>query len=168
MNQQLSKNFTLLELTQTSHEDLQQQNIQKALEQPVYGNLERLATEVLQPVRDALGSPIGVNSGFRCPALNARINGSKTSQHLKGEAADITLGSPEKNKALFALIVQLMKAGKIRVGQVILEQPKGSSWIHVSLGFPNRPKAKEGQVMTYDGRTYKLIETVKYPTEQEK
>lgn len=48
-----------------------------------------LTENVLQPLRDAWGKPLAVNSGYRCPAVNAAAGGVKTSQHLKGEAADI-------------------------------------------------------------------------------
>lgn len=48
-----------------------------------------LVESVLQPLRDRLGAPIIINSGYRCPALNKLVNGAKGSQHMKGEAADI-------------------------------------------------------------------------------
>lgn len=48
-----------------------------------------LTENVLQPLRDAWGKPLAINSGYRCPAVNAAVGGVKTSQHLKGEAADI-------------------------------------------------------------------------------
>lgn len=48
-----------------------------------------LVRTVLQPLRDSLGASIIVNSGYRCPKLNALVNGAKASQHMKGEAADI-------------------------------------------------------------------------------
>lgn len=48
-----------------------------------------LVENVLQPLRDAWRKPLKVNSGYRCKALNAAVGGVPTSQHLKGEAADI-------------------------------------------------------------------------------
>jgi hypothetical protein len=51
-------------------------------------NIENLAVNVIQPVRDEFG-PIRITSGFRCAKLNKKINGSKNSNHVKGEAADI-------------------------------------------------------------------------------
>ena len=50
-------------------------------------NLVNLCNYILQPVRDEFG-PIRINSGYRSPALNSRVGGSKTSQHCNGEAAD--------------------------------------------------------------------------------
>lgn len=51
--------------------------------------VRELVETVLQPLRDRMGTPIIVNSGYRCPALNKLVNGAKNSQHMKGEAADI-------------------------------------------------------------------------------
>lgn len=59
-------------------------------------NLETLVRKVLDPLRMDMGYPIHVNSGYRCPALNAAIEGAKNSQHMKGMAADITLIPTEK------------------------------------------------------------------------
>lgn len=59
-------------------------------------NLETLVRKVLDPLRMDMGYPIQVNSGYRCPALNAVIEGAKNSQHMKGMAADITLVPTEK------------------------------------------------------------------------
>lgn len=55
-----------------------------------------LTENVLQPLRDAWGEPLKVNSGYRCKALNAAVGGVPTSQHVKGEAADIAAGDPVK------------------------------------------------------------------------
>lgn len=55
-----------------------------------------LTENVLQPLRDAWGKPLKVNSGYRCKALNAAVGGVPTSQHVKGEAADIATGDPVK------------------------------------------------------------------------
>lgn len=55
-----------------------------------------LTENVLQPLRDAWGKPLKVNSGYRCKALNAAVGGVPTSQHVKGEAADIAADDPAK------------------------------------------------------------------------
>ena len=52
-------------------------------------NLRALVDEVLDPLREAYGKPIRVNSGYRCPRLNNLVGGSPNSQHMRGEAADI-------------------------------------------------------------------------------
>lgn len=88
--------------------------------------LDDLMWNVLDPIRRMWGKPIIVNSGYRCPKLNAAIGGSATSQHMKGEAADITAGDPTKNKELFDMIAQ----SAIPFDQLIDE--KNYRWIHVS------------------------------------
>ena len=52
-------------------------------------NLRALVDEVLDPLREAYGRPIRVNSGYRCPKLNTLVGGTSNSQHMRGEAADI-------------------------------------------------------------------------------
>jgi uncharacterized protein YcbK (DUF882 family) len=73
--------------------------------------MKYLCDEVLQPTRDKLGQPIPVSSGYRCPELNKIIGGAVSSQHMKGEAADIKLGKGTKaeNKVLFDTIKELGK-----------------------------------------------------------
>lgn len=70
----------------------------------IVDNLSNLIENLLDPIRDAWGKPLNVNSGYRCPALNKAVGGKPTSQHLKGEAADITTGSKAENKKLFEMI----------------------------------------------------------------
>ena len=67
-------------------------------------NLQALVEHVLDLARERLGMPITVNSGYRCPAHNKAVGGVKNSQHLKGEAADITCAD---NKRLAEIIEQL-------------------------------------------------------------
>ena len=88
--------------------------------------LEALASRLLDPVREFWGGPLTVNSGYRCPALNAAVGGTARSQHLRGEAADITTGSREGNRRLFGIIA----AGAVSFDQLIDE--RGYSWLHLS------------------------------------
>jgi hypothetical protein len=88
--------------------------------------LEVLAERLLDPVRELWGAPLTVNSGYRSPVLNAAVGGVAASQHLRGEAADITTGSRKGNKRLFEAIVS---AG-LEFDQLIDE--KGYSWLHIS------------------------------------
>ncbi|NDV83636.1 D-Ala-D-Ala carboxypeptidase family metallohydrolase [Bacteroides sp. 51] len=96
--------------------------------------LTRLVYNLLDPIRERWGLPVRVNSGYRCPALNKAVKGSMTSQHLKGEAADITTGSKEGNKKLFELIQTL----DLPFDQLIDE--KNYSWIHISHRKENNRK----------------------------
>lgn len=86
---------------------------------------------VLDPLRDAYGKPIRVNSGYRSPALNKAVKGSKTSQHVKGQAADITGGNKQENKKLFELAQEL----NLPYCQLIDE--RGFTWVHISYDKNN-------------------------------
>lgn len=70
-------------------------------------NLEALAGNVLDPLRQAWGKAIRVNSGYRCEEVNRFVGGVKTSQHLSGEAADITAGNAVDNRRLYQLAIDL-------------------------------------------------------------
>ena len=89
-------------------------------------NIIALIDNVLDPLRRAYGGPITVTSGYRSPKLNASVGGVKTSQHQKGQAADITVGSPEENKRLFDLAQEL----NLPFCQLIDE--KKYKWVHIS------------------------------------
>ena len=134
----LTKNFTLDELTKSSTAD--RLNIDNTPNQEEFNNLKRLCTDVLQPIRDKYGKSISVNSGYRSKALNKAVGGASTSQHVKGEAADITTSSTKENKVLFDLIVSMIKNNEIKVGQIIDES--NYKWLHISL-----PYSKINQVL---------------------
>lgn len=95
-------------------------------------HLTLLTERVLDPLREAYGKPIKVNSGYRCPKLNKAVGGSATSQHMTGQAADITGGSKAENKKLFDLVRSL----KLPFDQLIWEN--GGVWVHVSYSPRNR------------------------------
>lgn len=83
----LSKNFTLEEFL------VSQTAVRHGLDMTpppeVIENLQRLVTDGLQPLRDHVDAGIYINSGYRSPQLNSMIGGSKTSAHMRGDAADI-------------------------------------------------------------------------------
>lgn len=84
---QLSRHFTLAELTRS-----QTASANGIANQPVGAALQALTAlcvQVLDPLREALGRPITVNSGYRGPELNRLVKGAASSQHLEGKAADI-------------------------------------------------------------------------------
>lgn len=78
------------------------------------GNAMRLLTN-LQVLREALGLPIHINSGYRSPAHNKKVGGAANSMHMRGMAADITvLGkSPAQ---VHGKIKELIAAGKMQNG----------------------------------------------------
>ncbi len=92
--------------------------------------LQTLIEELLDPIRESWGQAITVNSGYRCPELNAAVGGVATSQHRKGEAADLNAGDPAKNRMLFDKVVDLQQAGMIEFDQLIDESHY--KWVHIS------------------------------------
>lgn len=79
-------------------------------------NVQVLANN-LQVLRDHLGEPIHINSGYRSPAHNAKVGGKKNSYHMKAMAADITCKS-KTPKQLAAVIEKLIAAKKMKQGGV--------------------------------------------------
>lgn len=120
----MMKYFTMGELTRSTTADAR--GIDNRCDLTAAENLKNLVEQVLDPVREWYGKPVLVNSGFRSPALNRAVGGVPSSQHVKGEAADITAGSKEENRLLFDYIRE-----NLPFDQLINE--KDLSWIHVSL-----------------------------------
>lgn len=89
-------------------------------------NIERLAVNILQPLRDKFGG-IRVSSGFRSEELNKSIGGSPTSNHCRGEAADIE--PLNDNVSLLDLVEFIYNNLEFRT--IILEYPDNDGWVHV-------------------------------------
>ena len=90
-------------------------------------NLNDLVTNVLDNLRDGWGRPIIVTSGYRCKELNAAVGGTRNSQHLKGQAADIVSDDFE---AFRRFVGRWCKDNEF--DQCIFEHGGGREWIHVS------------------------------------
>jgi len=114
-------------------------------------NMTRLCEVVLQPVRNHFGKGVKVNSGFRHPNVNAKVGGSKTSDHCKGMAADIEIPGVA-NADLAKWIVD-----NLEFRQVILEfyTPgiPDSGWVHVSYN----PSDNKKQVLTATKKEGKTV-----------
>lgn len=117
----ITKNFTLSELTKT--------NTGLKNDPPAAAILwlKILAVAILQPLRDKVGKPIIINSGYRCPAVNARVGGADKSAHLYGRAADIRCTQPQGWK-----YIEILKTNP-HVDKVLFEHNNktGAYWIHV-------------------------------------
>lgn len=114
--------FSLLELVNTSTTTLAN-NI------PSWDsllNLTYLCKYILDPLRDAFGKPIYINSGYRSNFVNEAVGGVSTSQHKFGYAADISVGSRDSISELFSLIQEM----ELPFDQVIYYRKAG--FIHVS------------------------------------
>lgn len=131
ISMRLSKNFTYEELTHSNVAERRGINNRprtKEEEKKVIKNLRNLCFEVLQRLRDHLGSPVIINSGYRCPELNVAVGGVKNSQHCRGEACDIRIASSKQGREWAAWIED-----NCRFDQMLLERNKnGGVWLHVS------------------------------------
>jgi uncharacterized protein YcbK (DUF882 family) len=78
------------------------------------GNVQLLANN-LQVLRDDIGQPITILSGYRTPAWNKKVGGKAQSFHMKAMAADITVKGMTPRQ-LHARIEKLIKAGKMKAG----------------------------------------------------
>ena len=103
-----SRYFTLRELTRSAA--ALKHKLDNTPDAAAVARLQALVTHVLDPLRQLYGAPIMVTSGYRSPAVNAAVGGAAHSQHLLGEAADITTGSPEGNRRLLGLILSPLPA----------------------------------------------------------
>ena len=126
------KYFTIKELVKST--TAIKRHIDNTPSKEIERSLTALVEKVLDPLREAYGKPIIVTSGYRCPKLNAIVGSTPSSQHVKGEAADIKTieDTPEENKKLYDLIVKL----KLPFDQLINEH--NYDWVHVSFGARHR------------------------------
>lgn len=108
--------------------------------------LRLLAANVLEPVRAALGVPLRVNSGFRSPALNEAAHGSPTSQHMKGEAADVVPVGLDPEVAMRKIAGMVRESG-LPVDQAILY--RGGKFLHLSFTATRAPRR---QLLVTDAR----------------
>ena len=122
----LSKNFVLSEMTRSN--TARRKGISNEPEKEHLANLQTLVTELIQPMRDAIG-PIRVTSGYRSPKLNRAIGGSSRSQHCKGQALDLQFWKDGEmnNKIMYDWILD----SGLEFDQMINEFD--FAWIHISF-----------------------------------
>jgi hypothetical protein len=116
----LSKNFTLEEFLRS--QTAARHGIDMTPPDEVLDNLQRLVDTGLQPLRDHVGRSINVSSGFRPPELNSKIGGSKTSEHVNGNAVDFTITGWHPFET-----AELIVALELPIDQVIHEF---GVWVH--------------------------------------
>lgn len=124
------KYFSMAELTRSA--TAAAKGIDNIPSAEVRQNLTALVDNILDPLREAWGKPITVTSGYRSPALNKAVGGVSNSQHMSGQAADITTGNAVDNRRLFQLVQTL----KLPFDQMIDES--NFSWIHISYSPRHR------------------------------
>jgi len=122
----LSDNFVLSEITRSN--TAKRLGIDNGPNKEHLQNIQRIITNLIQPMRDAIG-PIRISSGYRNPNVNRAIGGSTKSQHCKGEALDLQFWNDGKisNKEIYKWVLD----SKIEFDQMINEFD--FAWIHISL-----------------------------------
>lgn len=122
----LTPHFTLEELACTTKKELKALNIQEA--KKIIGRMYQLAG-FAERVREIIGRPLIINSGYRCVKLNNAVGGSLSSQHLYAEALDIRVSGKTS-----AEIFQMIASSDLKYDQLILERSGNAQWVHVSIG----------------------------------
>ena len=141
MEIKLTKNFTLDEMCKSKKaKELRIKNVPSPV---VVGRLRALCENVLQPLRDYMGEPVIINSGYRSPELNKKIGGVHSSQHVIGEAADINCkGSISYAEEIITYIMLNLK-----FDQLILERKKSAIWVHVSYTTSGKNRQQYNEIM---------------------
>ena len=135
----ISKNFSFSEFEESDlARKLHIQNVITTTE--VRDSVKALVLNVLQPLRDAWGGPLEINSGYRTPKLNEAVGGVPTSQHAKGEAADVMCTDPV---ALARLAIQL----ELPFDQMILYP----SFVHFSHRLDGKQRGQVLYAKSYGG-----------------
>ena len=148
----LTANFTLSEMVKS--ETALRHDMDNTPGEAEIASLRLLCEKILQPVREHYGKGVKVNSGYRHPEVNAKVGGSKTSDHCKGQAADIEIpGIPNADLAIWIM-------DNLEYTQLILEfytpgGPPDSGWVHVSYD-PANLKKQNLTATKKDGKTVYL------------
>lgn len=122
----LSEHFSLGEFVRSS--TAQRMSIDNTPDAEVIENLRNLCTKVLEPLREHLGQPVVITSGFRSKRLNETVGGVKNSQHLRGEAADLMVEGEKQARDWIRWMMDFLE-----FDQLILEKKGKKVWVHVSL-----------------------------------
>lgn len=138
----LTTNFTLEEMLSSGTATRLGIKEQFTPTQQIIYNLKSLSENILQPLREAIGHSLHVNSGYRCIALNKAVGGKMLSQHTTGCAADLE-DFQAGNAWLYHKIIEL----KLPFDQLIWEfgDEVNPAWVHVSY---NPAGKQRGQCLT--------------------
>ena len=151
---QLSKNFNLLELTQS--QTAARKGIDNTPSPEHQRNLKSLCARILQPIRDHFGKVVSVSSGYRSEALCIAIGSKITSQHAKGQAADFEIYGLS-NQELANWIRENLDYDQLILEYWTPESPN-NGWIHCSYSL-ERNRKEYLRAYKNEGKTkYELIQ----------
>lgn len=143
----LSEHFTLEELTKSQTATRFEIKEQFKPNPFITENLQQLCVNILEPIRKKIGKEIIVNSGYRCVKLNRKIGGASNSQHINGEAVDITVKGVSNLE-----LIKIIKELNLPFDQCIEEFHQ---WVHISYGPRNRKQYLTA--IKDNGRTIYLV-----------
>ena len=111
--------------------------------------VKALTLDILQPLRDAVCMPVRISSGYRCPKLNAdpEVNGSASSQHVKGEAADIHVMLPDGTEVPSWCVALIIRALGLPFDQMIIYP----TFVHVSHKLEGEQRGQLLYNKSYNG-----------------
>ena len=121
----LSNNFTLEELCASSV--AKQNKVSNTPNKQAVENLGCLVQNLLQPLRDKLRRAIIVTSGYRSPEVNKLVGGASNSQHVLGQAVDITVAGMTPRT-----LAEFVTRSGLTFDQMIVEEVGNTSWLHLS------------------------------------
>jgi hypothetical protein len=132
----LSEHLSLSEVTRS--ESAKRNQISNMPTGEHIANFMLLAEKIFEPIREHFGVPIHISSGYRSKELNAKIGGSATSQHCKGQAIDIDMDG-STNGVTNADVFNYIK-DNLPFDQLIWEfgNDNNPDWVHVSYNVKQR------------------------------
>jgi hypothetical protein len=150
----LSEHLSVAEFLHTDADDLiPDQEALWAASPEIRANAMRMAVEVFEPAREALGCPLRVTSGLRCPPLNHLVGGKPDSRHLFGLAIDCIPQGLDPLPAIYVLL-HAIRRGQIQgVDKVIIEGKPGRAWLHLQAAADGR-EARRMVMESEDGRVF--------------
>jgi len=144
---QLTEHFNLAEFTRSATAGANgldnSLDVRNADDRRVIENLRNLCVQVLEPLREFVGGPVIISSGYRCKELNRLVGGASSSQHMTGEAVDIVISAEAENQRETSRDARRASQERLKecflfiqnnccFDQLILESRNYKRWIHVS------------------------------------
>ena len=141
----LTPHFTDIEICKTSFSKYKQKNLEEGTKQ--LGKLYMLAG-FAERVREIVGKPLIITSGYRCDGLNKAVKGSSASQHRLCEAIDFKVKGMTNQQ-----VACKIAASDLKFQQLIIENSGSAEWVHISIG-------SKREVLRYKNGKYSLLGNV--------
>ncbi len=134
----LSEHFVLGEFTRSKYPEVYNVPSHEAI-----ANMKRLCVW-LEVLRNKVGHPIVINSGYRSPQLNRKVGGAPTSNHLTGCAVDIRTSGFEQAIEYTAILIAYATESNQEFDELLIEKNRyGAIWVH----FAVRPKENRHKIL---------------------